>query len=111
MGEIDIAFTVYIIIMAIGFFISYKYGSYMIRKTGLFLPQSFIAGTIIIAIDVLAIIGWAYYSWGINEFIFIIGIFLGLGLIVVSEVILITVLLIKRKLMIQTFNDNLNKNA
>jgi glutaredoxin-related protein len=80
----------------------------MIRNTGLFFPQLFIAGTIIIAIDIIATIGWAYYAWGTNEFIFIIGIFLGLGSMVVSEVLLITILLIKRKNMIKAFNDNLN---
>lgn len=48
MGETDIAFTIYIVIMVLGFIVGYRYGSYMIRKTGLFLPQSFIAGTIII---------------------------------------------------------------
>ena len=50
--------------MVIGFFLGYKYGSFMIRKTGLFLPQSFIAVTIIIAIDILAIIGWCFFTRG-----------------------------------------------
>ena len=83
----------------------------MIRKTGLFFPPAFIAGTIIVAIDIIAIIGWSYYSWGTNEFLFIIGILEGLGLIVVSEAVLITILFIKKKHLIQTFNDNLNKNS
>lgn len=51
MSEIDIAFTIYIVIILIGFLISYKYGSYLIRKTGQFFPPAFIAGTMIIAID------------------------------------------------------------
>ncbi len=111
MGEVDIALTVYIVIMLIGFFISFKYGSYMIRKTGLFFPQALIAGTMIVAIDIIAIIGWSFYSWGSNEFLFIIGIFVGLGLIVVSEVVLITILFIKKKHLIQQFNDKLYKNS
>jgi len=106
MGEIYIAFTIYIVMLVLGLFIGSKYGSYMIRKTGLFFPQLFIAGTIVIAIDSIATIGWAYFSWGTNEFISIIGILLGLGSMLVSEVLLITILLIKRKNMIKTFNDN-----
>lgn len=111
MGEVDIAFTIYIVILLISFLIGYKYGSYLIRKTGLFFSPVFIAGTLIIAIDIIAIIGWFNYSWGTNEFPFIIGIFVGLGLMVVSEAVLITILFIKKKHLVQTFNDNLNRNS
>lgn len=111
MGEVDIAFTIYIVVILVCFLISYNYGSYLLRKTGLFFPPAIIAGTMIVAIDIIAIIGWSYYSWGTNEFTFIIGILWGLGLIVVSEAVLITILFIKKKHLIQTFNDNLNKNS
>lgn len=97
--------------MVIGFFLGYKYGSFMIRKTGLFLPQSFIAVTIIIAIDILAIIGWSFFTWGTFEILFFFGILLGIGFLVISEVILIVILLIKRKRMIQIFNESVNKNT
>ncbi|KEF37111.1 hypothetical protein M670_03704 [Schinkia azotoformans MEV2011] len=111
MGEVDTAFTIYIVIMLVGFFISYKYSSYMIRKTGLFFPQAFIAGTMIIAIDVIAIVGWSYYSWGTNEFTFIVGILFGFGLLVVSEAVLIAILFIRRKHMMRTYNDDLNQKS
>lgn len=107
MGEIDIAFTIYVFIIALAFLVGYRYSSYMIRKTGLFLPQTFIAGTIIIAIDIIAILGWSFYSWGTNEFIFIIGIYSGLGLLVLSEGILVTILLIRRKHLVQQFKGNI----
>lgn len=111
MGKYDIAITIYIIIMVIGFFISYKYGSFMIRKTGLFFPQLFIAGAIITVIDVLAIIGWWVFSWGTDEALWLFGILLGIGFLVISEVILIVILLIKRKRMMQIFNESVNNNT
>ncbi|WP_102344930.1 hypothetical protein [Bacillus sp. Marseille-P3661] len=106
MDDLYMAFILYIMSIVLGSLISYKYGSYMIRKTGLFLSQTFIAVAIIIVIDVIAIIGWAYVSWSTNEFILVNGIVLGFGLLVISEVLMITILLIKRKEMIQIYNDS-----
>ncbi|CQR48048.1 hypothetical protein BN1058_02390 [Paraliobacillus sp. PM-2] len=111
MGEISIAFITYVIIIGIAIFIGYSYASYMIRRTGQVLAQSFIAGTIIFTLDVFTIIGWAFYTWGTNEFVFINGIFLGFGLLIISELILITSLVIKRKKMVQQFNYSLKKNT
>ena len=68
MNTIDIAMTIYSIFMIIATFLSFKYGSAMIRKTGLFLPQALIAGTINLALGIFAIIGWFFITWGVNEF-------------------------------------------
>lgn len=107
MNKIDLAFVIYIIFFSLAFFISYKYGSYMTRKTGLIFPQFFIAGIINFAMGVLAIIGWFFFTWRVNEFLFFGGLVLGACLLVVGEVVLIFVLLLKRKKLVQIYNDSL----
>jgi hypothetical protein len=77
MNEIDIAMTIYVIFMIIATFASFKYGSIMIRKTGLFLLQSLIAGTINLALVVFGILGWFFFSCGVNEFLSFGGLALG----------------------------------
>lgn len=108
MSEIDIAITIYIIFMIVATFVSFKYGSTMIRKTGLFLPKALIAGTINLALGVFAIIGWFFFAWGVNEFLFFGGLVLGIGLLVIGEAVLITTLFLKRKKWIQIYNKNFN---
>ncbi|WP_156291865.1 hypothetical protein [Oceanobacillus salinisoli] len=101
MNEIDIGITIYVIFMIVAAFVSFKYGSTMIRKTRLFLPQVLIAGTINLALGIFAIIGWFFFSWGVNEFLFFGGLVLGVVLLVVGEAVLITILFLKRKKWIQ----------
>ncbi|MFZ3579737.1 hypothetical protein [Virgibacillus sp. DJP39] len=99
MSGIDIAMAIYVIFMIVATFVSFKYASTMIRKTGLFLPQTLIAGTINLGLGVFAIIGWFFFAWGVNEFLFFGGLVLGIGLLVVGEAVLITTLfLIRNKL-------------
>ncbi|GEN35876.1 hypothetical protein [Aneurinibacillus danicus] len=111
MNKIDIAMTIYVIFMMIATSISVKYGSTMIKKTGLFLPQTLIAGTINLALGVFGITGWFFFSWKVNEFLFFGGLVLGLGLLVVGEVVLLTVLFLKRKKWMQIYNDSLNGSS
>jgi hypothetical protein len=80
----------------------------MIRKTGLFFPQTLIAGTMNLVLCVFAIIGWFFFAWGVNEFLFFGGLVLGLGLLVVSEAILITTLFLNRKKWVQIYNETIN---
>ncbi|KGP91196.1 hypothetical protein N780_08200 [Pontibacillus chungwhensis BH030062] len=108
MREIDVAMIIYIIFMVVATFVSFKYGSSMIIKTGLFLPQTLIAGTINLALGVFAIIGWFFFAWGVNEFLFFGGLVLGIGLLVVGEAVLITTLFLKRKKWIQNYNESFN---
>jgi hypothetical protein len=101
LNEIDVAMTIYIVFMIATSFVSYKYGSTMIRKTGIFLTQAIIAGTINFTLSLFAIIGWLIFALGVNEFLLFGGLLLGIGLLVVSETTLITILLFKRKKWIQ----------
>jgi len=108
MSKIDIAMTLYIIFMVVATFVSFKYGSIMIRKTGLFIPQAFISGTINLALGVIAIIGWFIFTWGVNEFLFFGGLLLGIGLLAVGEAVLIATLFLKRKKWKQIHNKTFN---
>lgn len=108
MNEVDIAVTIYVIFMFVATFGSYKYGSIMIRKTGLFIPQSLIAGIINLVLGVFIIVGWFFFSWRINEFMFFGGLVLGVGLLVVGQAVLFTALFIKRKQWIQIYNESSN---
>jgi len=101
MNEIDVAMTIYVVFMIVVSFVSFKYGSTMIKKTGLFLPQAIIAGTINFTLGLFAIIGWFFFAWGVNEFLLFGGLILGIGILVVSEAALITVLILKRKKWVQ----------
>jgi hypothetical protein len=106
MNKIDLAFAIYIMFFCLAFFISYKYGSYMTRKTGLIFPQFFIAVIINLAMGVLAIMGWFFFTWRVNEFLFFGGLVLGVGLLIVSEMLLIILLLLMRKRLLQIYNQN-----
>ncbi|MEH7225012.1 hypothetical protein V7112_14480 [Bacillus sp. JJ1566] len=108
MNEIDIAMTIYVIFMIVSIFVSFKYGSTMIIKTGLFLPQALIAGTINLCLGVIGILGWFFFSWSVNEILFFGGLALGVGLLALSEIVLFSILFSKRKRWIQLYNDDLN---
>ena len=47
-------------------------------------------------------------SNGVNEYLFFGGIVLGIGLLVISEAVLITTLFLKRKTWIQIYNKTFN---
>ncbi|WP_273130915.1 hypothetical protein ACNRWW_06485 [Metabacillus sp. HB246100] len=111
MNKIDIVMMIYVNFMIVATIISVKYGSTMIKKTGSFLPQTLIAGTINLALGVFGIIGWFFFSWGVNEFLFFGGLVLGLGLLVVGEVVLLSILFSKRKKWIQIYNESLNGSS
>ncbi|RBW67482.1 hypothetical protein [Bacillus taeanensis] len=105
MSERDLAIGAYAIFIIVSFFVSYKYGTFMIKKTGLFFTQVFIAVTINIALGMLALIGWFFYSLGVNEFLFLGGLFLGTALLVITEIVLLILLFVKRKRMLKIFNE------
>jgi len=102
----DITLAIYVFFILIVLFISYKYASYMIKNTGLFLAYSFIASMINLTLLIIGILVWLFYFWGVNEFLFFGSAYLGIALIVVSEFVLIITLLIKRKSMLNNWNKN-----
>ncbi|MCD5324395.1 MULTISPECIES: hypothetical protein [Pontibacillus] len=108
MSKLDIAMIIYIIFMIVATFVSFKYGSTMIKKKGLFLPSTLIAGTINLVLGVFAILVWVFFTWGVNEFLFFGGLVLGSGLLVVGEAVLLTTLFLKRKKWIHIYNETFN---
>ncbi|HHY74685.1 MAG TPA: hypothetical protein GX497_15945 [Bacillus bacterium] len=107
----DIALAIYVASIVISLIICYVFGSKMIEKTGLFGIQTIIASTLNFLLGICAIVGWFFFSWRINEFMFFGGLLLGVGLLIISEAILIIVLFIRRKKMLQTYNSNVGTNS
>ncbi|GGD13270.1 hypothetical protein [Pontibacillus salipaludis] len=106
MNQVDIAMAIYIVFMIGATFISFTYGSTMIKRTGFFQQAVFIAGTINFLLGLCAIIGWFFFAGGINEFLLFGGLVLGISLLVAGEGLLITISLLKRKKWIQIYHDN-----
>ncbi|MFA9558279.1 hypothetical protein ACERII_13305 [Evansella sp. AB-rgal1] len=107
MTETDIAMVIYISFLFLSFFLSLKYGTVMIRKTGLVLAQSIVAASINLVLGIIAIVGWFFYAWGVNEFLFFGGIVIGVIIIVTSLVVLSLTIFLRRKVLIK-YNENLN---
>ncbi|MDG5789237.1 hypothetical protein QA612_17395 [Evansella sp. AB-P1] len=105
MTETDVVMTIYVVLITVAFVISLKFASTTIQKTGTFLPQAIIAGTLNLVFMIAILIGWYLYAWGINEFLFFGGIVLGVGLLILSQITLYIVLFLKRKQWIQTYNN------
>ena len=107
----DIALTIYVAFMVVSLIICYAFGSKMIKKTGLFGTQTIIASTLNLLLGFCGILGWFFFSWRVNEFMFFGGLVLGIGMLAISEAILIIVLFVRRKKMLQTYNSNIKTNS
>ncbi|MBS4539455.1 hypothetical protein GOQ27_13345 [Clostridium sp. D2Q-11] len=107
----DIALMIYIGFMIFAWSIGYIFDSKMIKKTGLFGSQTLIVSVINFSIGFCVILGWFFFSWGVNEFIFFGGLILGIGMLVASQVALLILLLVKKKQMMQIYNNNINNNS
>ncbi|WP_280771592.1 hypothetical protein [Salipaludibacillus daqingensis] len=105
------ALAIYAFIIVLGFYVSLKYGSLMIKKTGFVLAQSIVAATINLVIGILAMIGWFIYAWGVEEklfsYLFFGGIVVGMVLLVFSITALLLILLWKRYKLIKNYHENL----
>lgn len=102
---------IYVIFIITAIFLSFKYASTRIKRTGLFLPKALIAGTIYLILSVFGALGWFFFSWKINEFLFFGGLVLGLGFFITGEVILLTIFFSKRKKWIQIYHASLNGDS
>jgi hypothetical protein len=102
-NETDIILIVCLLFIIMGLPIAYKYASFMIGKSGLVIAHSFIATMISLAFAAVGMIIWIFYSWGINEFLFVGGMILGAGTSFFSIVVLILLLIFKRKKMLNRY--------
>ncbi|HHW38505.1 MAG TPA: hypothetical protein GXX18_14925 [Bacillales bacterium] len=109
MNNNDIALIIYSLLNVSSIFITYKYTSYMIKKTGSFFLYCLFGILINTGIPIIGLFVLLYYSWGINEFLLIGNTLIGIILLVICEIILIISLLIKRKSLLNSWqkdNDN-----
>ncbi|MCT2537682.1 hypothetical protein NC661_11380 [Aquibacillus koreensis] len=86
-----------ILFMILAFFISFITARYMIKRTGLFESNVFAAMMIQLFFGVSAIFAWFLYSNGISTRLFFDGLFFGICLLLLSEILLVASLLMMRK--------------
>jgi hypothetical protein len=103
LSEADLNIIFYMLFLLTGLPLSYRYSVFMVKHTGMVLPHFFISVMINLCIGVLGIIGWIYYAPKISIHFILGGIYLGAGITVLSILILITLLLIKRKVLLRNF--------
>ncbi|SDJ06107.1 hypothetical protein [Alteribacillus bidgolensis] len=96
-SETDVILFFYSLFILMGLPVGYKYASNMIKKTGLVLAHCVIAIFINIVMGLIGTIFWLFYSWGVNEFLFIGGMLLGMGISLVNIIILLLLLYFRRK--------------
>jgi hypothetical protein len=105
LSEADLNIIFYTLFLFLGLPISYKYASYMVKKTGIVLAHFFVSLMLNLCIGVVGIIGWIFFSVRVSEFLLLGGIFLGAGITLLSLIVLLLLLLITRKKMLAVYND------
>lgn len=90
------ALIVYIIFIILSLVVSYFSGYKMIKMTGYFGSQVFLASVINLFLVACTIFGWFLGVWGTSGALFFGGLVLGLSLLVVSEAALITTMYLRR---------------
>lgn len=103
LSEADLNIIFYSLFLLSGFPISYKYAVFMVKHTGMIIPHYFISLMINLCIGVLGIIGWIYFVPKISIHFTLGGIYLGSGITALSLLILLTMLIIKRKSLLKSF--------
>jgi ABC-type sulfate transport system permease component len=83
--------------------ISYKYAAFMVKHTGMVVPHFFISLMLNLCIGILGIVGWIFFAPKISIYFTLGGIFLGAGITALSLLLLLTLLLYKRKALLQSF--------
>lgn len=104
-----LAYSIFIVFIVIGFFISYKSSVYMINKTNIFGTNLFLGIMINVLQGGVAIYSWFFYSWFISESMFFNGLILGLWLTISSAIILTVWLVLKQEQYRTAFLSLLNK--
>ncbi|MFD2762399.1 hypothetical protein [Lentibacillus juripiscarius] len=106
-----LAITVYVVFLLASLAVGYLYGWKTIKMTGLFGSQVFVASVIHFLLGAFGIFGWFFYSFGINEALFLGGLVLGAVLLAVSEAALIITLFVQRDKLLETDNNPISYTA
>lgn len=102
-SEADLNIIFYILFLLSGFPVSYRYAVFMVKHTGMIIPHYFISLMINLCFGILGIVGWIFFAPKISIYFTLGGIYLGAGVTALSLIILFTLLLIKRKALLQSF--------
>ncbi|MFG6494966.1 hypothetical protein P8610_06375 [Fictibacillus sp. UD] len=104
MSEADYNVIFYTLYLLLGLPISYKYAKFTVTHTGMVLPHFFVSLMINLCVGAVGIVGWIFFSVKVSRAFTLGGIYLGAWITSFSLSILLTLLLIKRKSMLQTFH-------
>ncbi|MCM3719027.1 hypothetical protein [Fictibacillus phosphorivorans] len=103
LSEADLNIIFYIIFLLSGLPLSYKYAVFMVKHTGMVIPHFFISLMMNLCVGTLGIIGWIFYAPKISLYFTLGGIYLGAWITAISLILLFTVLLVKRKALLKSF--------
>lgn len=103
LSEADLNIIFYTLFLLSGLPISYKYAAFMVKHTGMVVPHFFISLMLNLCVGVLGIVGWIFFAPKISIYFTLGGIYLGAGITVLSLLLLLTLLLYKRKALLQSF--------
>jgi hypothetical protein len=105
LSEADLNIIFYTLFLLTGLPLSYRYAVFMVKHSGMIIPHFFISVMLNLCICVLGIIGWIYFAPTISVPFTLGGIYLGAGITVLSLLLLITLLVIKRKALLRNFEN------
>jgi ABC-type sulfate transport system permease component len=75
----------------------------MVKHTGMVAPHFFIGMMLNLCVGILGIVGWIFFAPTISIYFTLGGIYLGAGITAVSLLLLITMLLLKRRALLKSF--------
>jgi ABC-type sulfate transport system permease component len=104
LSEADLNIIVYTLFLLSGLPLSYRYAAFMVKHTGMVIPHFFISVMLNLCVGLLGIVGWIFFAPRISIYFTLGGIYLGSGITALSLFILITLLLIKRKALLKSFD-------
>jgi hypothetical protein len=103
----DLYSLMYIVLLIVPFFISYKYATSIVKKSGLFIAPMVLALAFNLTLGVVVILGWLTATLFTFEMAFLGGLYIGSIILIVSECILLFILLLQRKKLLILYQDNL----
>jgi ABC-type sulfate transport system permease component len=103
LSEADLNIIFYILFLVSGLPLSYKYAVFMVKHTGMVVPHFFIGMMLNLCVGILGIVGWIFFAPKISIYFTLGGIYLGTGITALSLLLLITMLLLKRKTLLKSF--------
>jgi hypothetical protein len=105
LSEADLNIIFYSLFLFTGLPVSYKFAVFTVSHTGMVIPHFFISLMLNLCIGAVGIIGWIFFSVRGDALLLLGGIYLGAGITSLSLIILFILLLVKRKWMLNKFQN------